>query len=96
MLESNRKISLSGDEALEILADIEFILISLHKMGSYYQDKPIEDYQKATTDFIDNEKITQRLAKVRKIISENFDSTLGEDDMDDMERHLEGIKFWKP
>ncbi|MBA1232910.1 hypothetical protein G7013_25030 [Pseudomonas viridiflava] len=96
MLESNRKISLSGDEALEILADIEFILISLHKMGSYYQDKPIEDYQKATTDFIDNEKITQRLARVRKIISENFDSTLGEDDMDDMERHLEGIKFWKP
>ncbi|GAB0083669.1 MULTISPECIES: hypothetical protein [Pseudomonas syringae group] len=96
MLESNKKISLSGDEALEILADIEFILISLHKMGSYYQDKPTEDYQKATTNFIDNEKITQRLAKVRKIISENFDSTLGEDDMDDMERHLEGIKFWKP
>ncbi|GAB0079781.1 hypothetical protein TOC8171_51900 [Pseudomonas syringae] len=56
MLESNKKISLSGDEALEILADIEFILISLHKMGSYYQDKPTEDYQKATTNFIDNEK----------------------------------------
>ncbi|VVM91816.1 hypothetical protein PS655_02857 [Pseudomonas fluorescens] len=96
MLEKNKQIVLNGKDALEVLADIEFILISLHKMGSYYADKPVEDYRKATTDFIDNEKVTQRLAKVRKIISKNFDSTLGDDDMDDIERHLEEIKFWKP
>jgi hypothetical protein len=96
MLEKNKQIILNGKDALEVLADIEFILISLHKMGSYYADKPVEDYRKATTDFIDNEKVTQRLAKVRKIISKNFDSTLGDDDMDDIERHLEEIKFWKP
>jgi len=41
-------------------------------------------------------KITHRLAKVRKLISKNFDPTLGKDDMDDIERHLEGIKFWAP
>lgn len=63
---------------------------------NYYCDKPIEDYQKATTAFIDDEKITQRLAKVRKVISENFDPTLGEDGMDDIERHMEGVEFWKP
>ena len=96
MLEKNKQIVLNGKDALEVLADIEFILISLHKMGSYYADKPVENYRKATTDFIDNEKVTQRLAKVRKIISKNFDSTLGDDDMDDIERHLEKIKFWKP
>jgi hypothetical protein len=96
MLEKNKQIILNGQDALEVLADIEFILISLHKMGSYYADKPVEDYRKATTDFIDNEKVTQRLAKVRKIISKNFDSTLGDDDMDGIERHLEEIKFWKP
>ncbi|VVQ05631.1 hypothetical protein [Pseudomonas fluorescens] len=96
MLEKNKQVVLNGKDALEVLADIEFILISLHKMGSYYADKPVEDYRKATTDFIDNEKVTQRLAKVRKIISKNFDSTLGDDDMDDIERHLEEIKFWKP
>ncbi|WP_277761598.1 hypothetical protein [Pseudomonas sp. A34-9] len=96
MLEKNKQIIVNGKDALEVLADIEFILISLHKMGSYYADKPVEDYRKATTDFIDNEKVTQRLAKVRKIISKNFDSTLGDDDMDDIERHLEEIKFWKP
>ncbi|MCI9877754.1 MULTISPECIES: hypothetical protein [Pseudomonas] len=96
MLEKNKKIILTGEDALEALANIEFIMISLHKMGSYYSDKPVEKYRKATTEFIDNENVTQRLAKIRTIISKNFDSTLGEDDMDDIERHVEGIEFWKP
>ena len=96
MLESNKEIVLTGEDALQILADIELVLISLHKMGSYYSDKPVEEYQKATTDFIDKEKVTQRLAQTRTILSRKFDSTRGADDMDDIERHLENLNFWKP
>jgi hypothetical protein len=96
MQDSNKKIMIPGESALEALADIEFILISLHNMGSYYSDKPLADYQRATTEFIDNEKITQKLAKVRRILSEGFDNTLGPDEMDDIERHMENIEFWKP
>jgi len=96
MLEKNKKIILTGEDALEARANIEFILISLYKMRSYYSDKPVEEYRKATTEFIDNENITQRLAKIRTITSKNFDSTLGEDDMDEIERYVEGIEFWKP
>ncbi|RON56321.1 hypothetical protein [Pseudomonas frederiksbergensis] len=96
MLETNKKIVIPGDSLLEALAEIEFILISLHKMGSFYSDKPTEDYQRATTEFIDNEKVTQKLAKVRRILSENFDNSLGPDEMDDIERRMENIEFWKP
>jgi hypothetical protein len=46
MLEKKQKIILTGEDALEALANIEFILISLHKMGSYYSDKPVKEYQK--------------------------------------------------
>jgi hypothetical protein len=95
MLDTNKEIILPGKCALEALAEIEFILISLHKIGSYYNDNPIADYQRATT-FIDNEKITQKLAKVRRILSESFDNTLGEDDMDDIERQMGNIELWKP
>ncbi|AKS04964.1 hypothetical protein [Pseudomonas trivialis] len=98
MLKQNREIALAGEEALDALKEIEFILISLHKMGSYYAEKPgaLEEYQKATTDFIDEFSVTQRLAKVRAIISKQFDDSLGDDDMDDIERHLSNLKFWKP
>lgn len=96
MLESNRTLSLSGEQALEALAELEFVLISLHKMGAYYRDKPVADYRRATTDFIDNQQVTQRLARVRRILSEPFDYTLGEDDMDDIERHVQGLDLWRP
>ncbi|KRP43963.1 hypothetical protein SAMN04490190_2246 [Pseudomonas libanensis] len=98
MLEKNKEIILAGEEALEALKEIEFILISLHKIGSFYTDKPgaVEEYRRITTDFIDNCEITKRLARVRTIISHHFDDSIGDDDMDDMERHLLGLKFWKP
>jgi hypothetical protein len=98
MLEQNEKIVLTGTEALDVLKEIEFILISLHKMGSFYAEKPgaLEEYRKATTDFIDDCAVTQRLAKVRGIISLHFDDTLGDDDMDDIERHLSDLQLWKP
>ena len=92
----NNSITLSGDSALEALAELEFMLISLHKIGSYYMDKPAEEYNAATTAFIDNNHITHRLAKIRSILSEPFDPSLGDDDMDDIERRVCQIEFWKP
>ncbi|AZC24352.1 hypothetical protein [Pseudomonas sessilinigenes] len=94
--ENNRKITLTADQALQALAQLEFIMLSLHRMGSHYVDKPVADYQRATTDFIDNERVTGRLAQMRRILTEPFDLTLGEDDMDDIERHLQGVKPWRP
>ncbi len=96
MLDTNKKITISGEDALEALAEIEFMLVSLRKMGTYYIDKPCEDYQRATTDFIDSARITSRLAKVRGLITAGFDTTLGDDDMDDLERYMQSLKFWKP
>lgn len=96
MLDANKEIVVSGECLLKVLADIEFILISLHNMGSYYHDKPVADYQRATTDFIDGQKITKRLSRVRKALSEKFDKTIGDDDMTDVERHHRNIKFWTP
>jgi hypothetical protein len=101
MLKANKKITLSGEELIEALKEIELILISLHKMGSYYGEKFIEsedkyraEYEIETTRFIDDWKVTRRLAKVRRILSEKFDDTLDEDDMDDLERAMDGIKYW--
>lgn len=55
-----------------------------------------EAYNAATTAFIDNNHITYRLAKIRSIINEPFDPSLGDDDMDDIERRICQIEFWKP
>jgi len=102
MLEENKKLTYSGDEIIEALKEIELILISLHQMGSYYGDrflmegkeKYTAEYEKETTQFIDGWNVTKRLAKVREILSQKFNRTLGNDDMDDLERAMEGLKYW--
>ena len=93
---ANNVITLTGNEAIDVLKEIEYILISLHKIGSYYADKDFAEYQKETVKFIDECNVTHRLAHARKIISGKFDSTLGEDDMDDLERAMEGLNYWVP
>jgi len=100
MLKSSKKIEFSGAEALSMLCDLEYLLISLRNIGTYYHepsrvfgDGSLE-YCVETTRFIDESKVTQKLAKLREIISAKFDSSLGDDGMDDIEREVENIKVW--
>jgi hypothetical protein len=103
MLKENEQITMSGVELIEVLKEIEIIMISLHKMGSYYAVKYHEgeldnnsgEYEKETTRFIDEWKVTDRLAKIRGIVSEKFDNKLGDDDMGDLERAMERLKYWE-
>lgn len=97
----NEAITLSGQDALQILAEIDLVLISLHKIASYYYRDGFEispegraNYEKATTAFIDDHQVTQRLATARALLSAGFDGTLGEDNMDDLERACENIQYW--
>ncbi|WP_296181166.1 hypothetical protein [Pseudomonas sp. UBA1879] len=103
MLDKNEMIELSGGEAILIIKEVEYLLISLNKIAEYYYNDErtisIEqtgiDYALETTRFIDQSQITRRLAKIRRIVSEKFDNTLGSDDMDDIERELEIMKYWE-
>jgi hypothetical protein len=103
MIKANEQINLTGTEIIDVLKEIEIILTSLHKMGSYYAikhhegklDKDNGEYEKETTRFIDEWKVTHRLAKIRCVLSEKFDNALGVDDMDDLERAMEGLKYWE-
>lgn len=52
-------------------------------------------YEKETTQFIDNAEVCGRLAKIRKTLSEEFDLEIGEDEMDDIERACEDIPYWR-
>ena len=95
MMKENNQIVLSNDESIEILKEINVILISLHYIGSYYIDKDKPDYEKETTAFIDEWKVTQRLSRIRGILSEKFNNALEIDEMDDLERAMNGLKYWE-
>jgi hypothetical protein len=95
----NRRIEIAGEDAIEVLRAIELVLVSLHKIGSYYAVPEHEtfdarSFERETTRFIVEWKVTSRLATARKLLSVCFDSTLGEDDMDDLEREIRTVDYW--
>jgi hypothetical protein len=90
----NARIDISGENAIRILQELELVLLSLHKMGAYYVGKDPLDYQRETTRFVDEWKVTDRLASARRLLSECFDRRLADDDMDDLERAMESLNCW--
>lgn len=103
LLKDNEKIHLSGEEAIDILNEVEYMLISLRDIARHYYDNAdgcISDQNRAlyceeTTRFIDEGGVTERLAKIREKITGKFNLELGDDDMDDIERAMESLKYWK-
>ncbi len=95
-----KKITLTGPEALDILSEVEYLGISLRNISRHYcqihDDKIIheEKYHQERTYFINYNNIKHRLAKIRKIVSENFSYGFSDDDMDNIEREMEKLKYW--
>ena len=100
IMKENETITYSGQEIIDVLKEIEVVMISLHKIGSYYAytdkftKKKRAEYEKDTTQFIDEWQVTEKLAQVRCILSKKLNNSLGDDDMDDLERATENLKYW--
>ncbi len=94
LLENNKTLNYNGLDILNILKEIEYILCSLHDMGAYFTDKDRKLYEKETTQFIDNSLVCNRLANIRSVLCQQFDLSLGNDEMDDIERACEKLPYW--
>lgn len=79
-------------------------MTSLNKIAEHYYDndeysqseKQTElDYSLETTRFINQNKVTRRLSKIKRMVSEKFDSELGRDELDDIEREVALLKYWE-
>lgn len=78
-----------------ILTETEAVLISLHKMGSYYYEKDSADYEKETTEFIDENQVTQRLALIRQILTEAFDAQASDSEKEELDKDMEKLIYWE-
>jgi len=102
MLKENEVITMRGLKVAKALRTIVYIQTSLKNIDAYYSQSSAHsnnekfsiEYAIEKNRFIDHNRITRKLAKVRRILSEPFNKKLGEDEMDDLERRVEGIIFW--
>ena len=95
--EDNEKITYDGMQVALILKELDFLVVSFDKIGSYYAEEirtNREQYEKETTQFMDNSLVNPRLAKIRTILTQKFNLQEGEDELDDIERICEQIPYW--
>lgn len=55
MQEKNKAITINGEHLLNALAEIEYILISLHKIGAFYASKTHEASSEEQAKLINEE-----------------------------------------
>ena len=98
MLDKKNKICFSKKEILEIFVTIDYIMVSLAEIGRDYsvpENSNTIDYNTQTTKFIDDNDINTKLAEIRKLINSKLYLSLGDDDMDDLERACLNTEYWK-
>ena len=88
-------VSYRKKDIIKIFADLEMMVVSLDRIGSYYSEcETVEQYHKLSSDFLDDWKILPKLANARKILDGAFSRELGEDDMDELEREFKDLQYW--
>jgi hypothetical protein len=91
----SNEIRISRGDALRALRHLEMIVLSLDRIGSASVDMTKEEYDTASSEFLDDWGVTEKLAEVREILSDQFSRDAGEDGMDDLERELEDTPHWR-
>ena len=81
-------------EVLQVLRLLEELVVSLDRIGSHTHDKTPAERALVLENFIQTHDIFRKAAKARAILSEPFPTTLGADDMEELEREIQGINYW--
>ena len=95
LMECNKTVTYDGETMVRVLQELEMIVTSFDRMGSWAGiSKNQREYEKESCRFIDESWIAPRLSSIRSVLCLAFDSELGDDDMDDLERAVENVPMW--
>lgn len=81
-------------EVIRAIRQVDAVVVSLDRVGSFIADLPEDQQAKASIQFLVDFKVAAKLAEARRILSSAFSPELGSDDMDELERELQGNDYW--
>ncbi len=90
-----KQVSYPRKKIIEVLRTLEELVVSLDRIGSGAADQTKKEYDATLAAFIREHGIFKKAATARKILSEPFPDALGPDEMGELEREMEGVRYWK-
>ncbi len=88
------KVAYVKRDIVRILRDINSIVVSLDRIGSVSASIEPEEHDKMLADFVRTWEVFHKLAEARSVLSQAFSQELGDDEMDELERAMEGVPYW--
>lgn len=87
-------VQISRADLIAVLRDLNTIVVSTDRIGSCAEDVGREQHDRLLLDFFDQWDVWKKLSEARSKLSEPFSYELGEDNMDELERELQGTPYW--
>ncbi|MDU9404054.1 hypothetical protein RTH46_16310 [Pseudomonas sp. zfem004] len=100
-MSEGQDVTISGEEAVDILWELECLLISLRNIGLHYYmreevtAKDERDYRVETARFICDSQMISRLEKIKGKLSDRFEACCGREELDLLRKKLKRKRFWK-
>ena len=91
---SESRLDYDRDTMLAVLRDLEQIVVSLDRIGSATHDQSEREQDAALAGFVREWRVSEKLSRARRTLSEPFSDELGPGDMDELERELAGVVPW--
>jgi len=95
MRASKNQVAYPRKKIIAVLRSLEELVVSLDRIGSASYGMTKAEHDAALADFIQRHKIFRKAAQARRILSEPFPTTLGADHMDELEREMQDVPYWK-
>ena len=86
------KIEIETRKVVELLADLEYLVVSLDKIGSVALSR--ESRALELEQFIAEGEVFSRLASIRRALAEELDEFLSAEERESVEEKLEQIRPW--
>jgi hypothetical protein len=75
---------------------INAVVVSMDRMGSAVASLPEPEQLSRLAEYEIAFGTSQKLAEARTLLHSVFSTELGPDDMDELERELADVEYWKP
>jgi hypothetical protein len=94
MMKKDDFVQISRADLIDVLRDLNTIVVSIDRIGSCAEDVGREQHDRLLLDFFDQWDVWKKLSRAGSKLSEPFSYELGEDNMGELERELEGTPYW--
>ena len=95
MTHESEAIQFPRSTIVHVLRDVEMLVVSSDRVGSSIAELSIEEQNRVLRAFVDDWNVFGRLSRIREILGDAFSREVGDDGMDELERELQDVPFWR-